>query len=81
MSQILTGKVAADTESWLSRHTISHLVVRRLASRECVFDHRKGAIIGTLMNTRALMELIALNIGFDLGFILDPFHQKPGLNT
>ena len=26
-------------------------------------------IFGSLMNTRALMELIVLNIGFDLGFI------------
>ena len=26
-------------------------------------------ILGTLMNTRALMELIVLNIGYDLGFI------------
>lgn len=41
-----------------------------LASRGCRFDHhREGAILGTLMNTRALMELIVLNIGHDLGFI------------
>ena len=32
-------------------------------------DHLAGA--GALMNTRGLMELIALNIGFDLG-ILSP---------
>jgi len=26
-------------------------------------------VMGALMNTRGLMELIVLNIGFDLGFI------------
>jgi len=25
--------------------------------------------LGTLMNTRALMELIVLNVGYDLGFL------------
>jgi Kef-type K+ transport system membrane component KefB len=39
------------------------------ASRLFGFDHREASILGTLMNTRALMELIVLNIGFDLGFI------------
>jgi Kef-type K+ transport system membrane component KefB len=33
------------------------------------FSHQESSILGTLMNTRALMELIVLNIGFDLGFI------------
>ncbi len=31
--------------------------------------HHESLTIGTLMNTRALMELIVLNIGYDLGFI------------
>jgi Kef-type K+ transport system membrane component KefB len=26
-------------------------------------------VLGSLMNTRALMELIVLNIGYDLGFL------------
>ena len=30
---------------------------------------REASIIGVLMNTRALMELIVINIGFDLGII------------
>lgn len=40
-----------------------------VAGRLCGFDHDRSAVLGTLMNTRALMELIVLNIGFDLGFI------------
>lgn len=40
-----------------------------LAGRVCGFVHRESAILGSLMNTRALMELIVLNIGYDLGFI------------
>jgi Kef-type K+ transport system membrane component KefB len=39
------------------------------ASRLTGFDHKESSILGTLMNTRALMELIVLNIGYDMGFI------------
>jgi Kef-type K+ transport system membrane component KefB len=40
-----------------------------LAGRFSGFGHKEATILGSLMNTRALMELIVLNIGFDLGFI------------
>jgi Kef-type K+ transport system membrane component KefB len=40
-----------------------------VASRLSGFNHREANVLGALMNTRALMELIVLNIGFDLGFI------------
>jgi len=40
-----------------------------IGSRITGFDHNEAAIFGSLMNTRGLMELIVLNIGFDLGFI------------
>ena len=40
-----------------------------LAGRLSGFNHDESAILGTLMNTRALMELIVLNIGYDMGFI------------
>jgi Kef-type K+ transport system membrane component KefB len=40
-----------------------------LGGRLCGFDHNQSAVLGSLMNTRALMELIVLNIGYDLGFI------------
>ena len=40
-----------------------------LAARASGYDHSQSTLLGTLMNTRALMELIVLNIGFELGFI------------
>ncbi len=40
-----------------------------IAARASGFDHPQSSILGTLMNTRALMELIVLNIGLDLGFL------------
>jgi Kef-type K+ transport system membrane component KefB len=40
-----------------------------LASRLCGLNHVQSAVLGSLMNTRALMELIVLNIGYDLGFL------------
>jgi len=40
-----------------------------IAGRLTGFDHKESTILGSLMNTRALMELIVLNIGYDMGFI------------
>jgi Kef-type K+ transport system membrane component KefB len=40
-----------------------------LAGRANGLPHHDSLILGTLMNTRALMELIVLNIGYDLGFL------------
>jgi Kef-type K+ transport system membrane component KefB len=48
---------------------LSKLVPVYFVGRACGFDRIQSSILGTLMNTRALMELIVLNIGFDLGFI------------
>ena len=39
------------------------------AGRGAGFDKVQSWILGTLMNTRGLMELIVLNIGYDLGII------------
>ena len=39
------------------------------AGRSAGFDNTQSWILGTLMNTRGLMELIVLNIGYDLGII------------
>jgi Kef-type K+ transport system membrane component KefB len=39
------------------------------AGRLSGFSPNESAILGSLMNTRGLMELIVLNIGFDMGFI------------
>ena len=40
-----------------------------LAGRMTGFSHDESFVLGSLMNTRALMELIVLNIGYDLGFV------------
>jgi Kef-type K+ transport system membrane component KefB len=40
-----------------------------LGARRCGMSHAEGAIVGFMMNTRALMELIVLNVGLDLGVI------------
>ena len=40
-----------------------------LAARWSGLNHAEGKVIGIMMNTRALMELIVLNVGFDLGVI------------
>jgi Kef-type K+ transport system membrane component KefB len=40
-----------------------------LASRMARFSNSESAILGSLMNTRALMELIVLNIGYDMGIL------------
>jgi Kef-type K+ transport system membrane component KefB len=42
------------------------------AARLSGFSQAEASVMGTLMNTRALMELIVLNIGLDLGFIPPP---------
>jgi Kef-type K+ transport system membrane component KefB len=40
-----------------------------IGARACGFPRRDATIAGVLMNTRALMELIVLNVGYDLGII------------
>jgi Kef-type K+ transport system membrane component KefB len=40
-----------------------------LAARLSGLDHQASKVIGVMMNTRALMELIVINIGYDLGVI------------
>ncbi len=40
-----------------------------VAARGSGFDHRQSSMLGFMMNTRALMELIVINVGFDLGVI------------
>ena len=63
------------TESWimcglvLLAATVGKFGGCALAARANGLPWRESAIIGVLMNTRALMELIVINIGFDLGII------------
>jgi len=43
-----------------------------LTAKACGLPWRDSAIIGVLMNTRGLMVLIVINIGYDLGIIPKP---------
>ena len=67
------GLTTVSDWSWLSvvlaAAILGKIIPVYVASRISGFDHREASLLGTLMNTRALMELIVLNIGFDLGFI------------
>ena len=49
--------------------TLAKFVPVYVASRLAGVQPHEARILGVLMNTRALMELIVLNIGFSLGFI------------
>jgi len=49
--------------------TIGKLVGSALAARYVKQSWKDSLIIGTLMNTRGLMELVVLNIGYDLGIL------------
>lgn len=49
--------------------TIGKLVGSALAARYVKLSWKDSLIIGTLMNTRGLMELVVLNIGYDLGIL------------
>ena len=40
-----------------------------LGARMAGLSQEQSSIIGVLMNTRALMELIVLNVGYDMGFL------------
>ena len=40
-----------------------------LAARGAGLNHHEGKLLGIMMNTRALMELIVINVGYDLGVI------------
>jgi Kef-type K+ transport system membrane component KefB len=53
----------------VSAATVGKIIPVYIASRLSGFDRHQSWLLGTLMNTRGLMELIVLNIGFDLGFI------------
>jgi Kef-type K+ transport system membrane component KefB len=48
---------------------ISKVIPVYLGGRAAGLQGRQSLILGVLMNTRALMELIVLNIGLSLGFI------------
>jgi Kef-type K+ transport system membrane component KefB len=49
--------------------TVGKLAGSTLTARLMGIDWNSAFILGALMNTRGLMELIALNVGYDLGVI------------
>jgi Kef-type K+ transport system membrane component KefB len=69
----LLGLTTAADWQWLGVILVAAILGKvipvYLAGRLSGFDYAESTILGTLMNTRALMELIVLNVGFDLGFI------------
>ncbi|WP_424814223.1 cation:proton antiporter [Roseococcus sp. YIM B11640] len=66
-----------DTDGWLlclvvvAVATAGKLGASAVAARLAGMELRQALQVGALMNTRGLMELIALNIGYDMG-ILSP---------
>ena len=52
--------------------TVGKLGGTSLASRRMKMSWRESLKLGALMNTRGLMELIVLNIGYDLGILSLP---------
>lgn len=48
---------------------LAKIVPVYLAARAGGFSTADASVLGVLMNTRALMELIVLNVGYSLGFI------------
>ncbi len=67
------GLTSASDWQWLAiilaAAILGKIIPVYIAGRISGFNHKESTILGSLMNTRALMELIVLNIGFDLGFI------------
>jgi len=53
----------------LGTAVLTKMVPVYVVGRACGFNRHESSLLATLMNTRALMELIVLNIGFDLGLI------------
>ena len=53
----------------LAAAILGKIVPVYLGARLAGFDHPRAMVLGSLMNTRALMELIVLNIGYDMGFL------------
>jgi Kef-type K+ transport system membrane component KefB len=67
------GLSGAEDWGWFAVILVGAIVSKAIpvyfAARLSGFKRAESLIFGTLMNTRALMELIVLNIGYDLGLI------------
>jgi Kef-type K+ transport system membrane component KefB len=69
----ILGLSTAEELGWLgvilAAAILGKIVPVYIAARLTGFERNDAALLGSLMNTRALMELIVLNIGYDLGFV------------
>jgi Kef-type K+ transport system membrane component KefB len=69
----ILGLTTVEELGWLSvilaAAILGKIVPVYIAGRLSGFGRNEAALLGSLMNTRALMELIVLNIGYELGFI------------
>lgn len=69
----LLGLTTAADLQWvmivLAAAVLGKVIPVYLAGRLTGFNHAESSVMGALMNTRALMELIVLNVGYDLGVI------------
>jgi Kef-type K+ transport system membrane component KefB len=67
------GLVTAQDWMWCAAifagAVLSKIIPVYFAARASGFDGAQARIMGVLMNTRALMELIVLNVGYSLGFL------------
>ena len=67
------GLTTAENWLWLAVILVGAIAAKigpvYLTARLNGFAPKPSAMLGVLMNTRALMELIVLNIGYDLGFM------------
>jgi Kef-type K+ transport system membrane component KefB len=67
------GLSSASDWQWLAvilaAAIVGKIVPVYFMGRACGFNRNESATLGVLMNTRALMELIVINIGYDLGLI------------
>lgn len=69
----LTGLNTGDLWLWcgmvMAVATLSKGGGAYMGARASGLDHNASGVMGALMNTRALMELIVINIGYSAGFI------------
>jgi Kef-type K+ transport system membrane component KefB len=69
----ILGLSSAEDLQWLAivlaAATLAKIIPVYIAGRLTGFSHDEASVMGSLMNTRGLMELIVLNVGYDLGFI------------
>lgn len=65
----------ATTNEWLwciafvAAASLAKLIPVYMAARASGYSKSESQVLATLMNTRALMELIVLNVGYTLGFL------------